>query len=290
MELNDVEKVVDALGSNLVTLAEYYMGDKAYILIVCHNVDFETLSKLKELGEVPTVFSLDEIANARDVFPIEFLNISKHHKIINGDHILKDIIVTKEDLRRQLEFEFRSKLIHLRRAYLKADDSNVDDIILDAVPTMAPIIGGLMYLKNIEGKFGVDKFKEAYGIDTQILLDIYHIRKGNGKLEENRDEYIRKLIDILTEIGRIINDMEISTRELTKVGDEAIVSDVKDVIGAKDVARDYLAKQGIIIFVYEIVSIFKRGSAWFVTIEGKTFTGVVIIKTKTGEILATVKL
>jgi hypothetical protein len=214
MESNDVTKVVDALGSNLVTLAEYYMGDKTYDLIVSHKLDFETLSKLKDLDSVPTVFTFDEIVNARDVFPIEFLNISKHHKIIKGEDILKDIIVTKANLRMQLEFEFRSKLIHLRRAYLRCNDEDTEEVIIDAVPTMAPIIGGLMYIKNIEGKFDVGKIKEAYGIDTQVLLDIYHVRKGKGKLSEDTDIYIKKLIDLLTEIGRIVNDMEVSPHEL----------------------------------------------------------------------------
>ncbi len=214
METNDVEKVVDALGSNLVTLAEYYMGDKAFDLVVCHKLDFETLSKLKELDTVPTVFTFDEIVNARDVFPIEFLSISKHHKVINGEDVLKDIVVTNTDLRRQLEFEFRSKLIHLRRAYLRSCDDDMDEIILDAVPTMAPIIGGLMHLKNIDGKFDVGKFKSVYGVDTQVLLDIYHVRKGKGELSKDTDGYIRKLIDILTEIGRIVNDMEVSPKVL----------------------------------------------------------------------------
>lgn len=217
METNDVEKVVDALGSNLVTLAEYYMGDKSYDLIVCHKLDFETLNKLKDLESVPTVFTFDEIVNARDVFPIEFLNISKHHKLINGEDILKDIVITKADLRRQLEFEFRSKLVHLRRAYLRsANSEDVDEIILDAVPTMAPIIGGLMHIKNIEGKFSVAKIKKEYGIDTQVLLDIYHARHGEDKLSGNRGEYVEKLLSLLTEIGKVVNDMEIAHDELAK--------------------------------------------------------------------------
>lgn len=215
MELNDVTKVVDALGSNLVTLAEYYMGDNAYDLIVCHKLDFETLSKLKELQSIPTVFTFDEIVNARDVFPVELLNIKKHHKIINGEDILKDMTITKSDLRKQLEFEFRSKLIHLRRAYLRSDGDDIDEIILDAIPTMAPIIGGLMHIKDIDGKFDADKFKTAYGIDIQVLVDIYHARKGTGKLEGDRGEYIRKLIDILTEIGKVVNDMVLSPQDLT---------------------------------------------------------------------------
>lgn len=215
MELNDVTKVVDALGSNLVTLVEYYMGDKAYDLVICNKLDFETLTKLKDLSSVPTVFTSDEIVNARDVFPIEFLNISRHHLLFYGEDILKDIVITKEDLRRQLEFEFRSKLVHLRRAYLRAEDNtDMDEIILDAVPTMAPIIGGLMHLKNLEGKFDVKTFQDAYGIDAQVLLDIYLVRHGKGKLSENRSEYIEKLIDLLTEIGRVVNDMEVAQHEL----------------------------------------------------------------------------
>ncbi len=214
MESNDVTKVVDALGGNLVTLAEYYMGDKKYDLIVCHKLDFETLGKLKELQSIPTVFTFDEIVNARDVFPIEFLNISKHHKIIKGEEILSDIVITKADLRRQLEFEFRSKLIHLRRAYLRSNDDDIEEIILDAIPTLAPIIGGLMHIKNIGGKFDAEKFKEAYGIDTQVLVEIYRVRKGKGKLEGDRGEYIRKLIDILTEIGNAVNSLEVSPHEL----------------------------------------------------------------------------
>lgn len=76
--------------------------------------------------------------------------------------------------------------IHLRRAYLSSDDDDdMEEVILDTVPTMAPIIGGLMYIKNIDdGVFNVDKFKEAYGIDIQILQDIYNVR-NSWKIETN---------------------------------------------------------------------------------------------------------
>lgn len=71
---------------------------------------------------------------------------------------------------------------------------------------------------------------------------------------------------------------------------EKETDEVEDVIRAKDIALDYLSKQGIIVFLYEIMSIFKRSSAWFVTIEGKTFTGIVLINSKTGEVVTKIKL
>jgi len=45
-------------------------------------------------------------------------------------------------------------------------------------------------------------------------VEIYHVRKGKSKLEGDRGEYIRKLIDILTEIGKAVNSMEVSPYEL----------------------------------------------------------------------------
>lgn len=65
---------------------------------------------------------------------------------------------------------------------------------------------------------------------------------------------------------------------------------VKDIIGAKDIALDYLVKEGIIVFTYEIVAICKRRLSWIVEIDGKTFTGIVLIESKTGKVLTANRL
>ena len=64
---------------------------------------------------------------------------------------------------------------------------------------------------------------------------------------------------------------------------------VDDVVKAKDVALNHLSKQGILVFSYEVDSIFKKRDIWFVMIDGNTFDGVVMVKSKTGEVLTTVK-
>lgn len=72
-------------------------------------------------------------------------------------------------------------------------------------------------------------------------------------------------------------------------GKERYTEEVEDVVKAKDIALSHLAKQGIVAFSYEIDSIFKKRDTWFVIIDGKTFDGVVMVKSKTGEVLTTVK-
>mgnify|MGYP003394526746 FL=1 len=209
-EKEDIEEIKKILGENLVTLAEYNNGDETRCLAICNNLDFKTLTDLKKVDIVPMVFTKDEIKNAVDVFPVEFLNIKKRRTILYGEDILKDIEVSKEKLRHQLEFEFRSKLIHLRQAYLKSDGNDLDDLILNAVPTLAPIIGALMYIKGMEVKYDPDLVKVMVGIDTKVVMEIHKIRTGKAKFEGDKNKYIERLINVLTRAGEIIDKMEVS--------------------------------------------------------------------------------
>ena len=209
-EKEDIEEIKKILGENLVTLAEYNNGDETRCLAICNNLDFKTLTDLKKVDIVPMVFTKDEIKNAVDVFPVEFLNIKKRRTILYGEDILKDIEVSKEKLRHQLEFEFRSKLIHLRQAYLKSDGNDLDDLILNAVPTLAPIIGALMYIKGMGTKYDPDIVKIMVGIDTKVVMEIHRIRTGKEKFEGDKNKYIERLINVLTQAGEIIDKMEVS--------------------------------------------------------------------------------
>jgi hypothetical protein len=206
-------KIKELLGENLVTLAEYYTGDETNLLTICNTLDFDELQKLKLLKEIPFIFTKEELTDGVDVFPIEFLNIRQNHKIHYGDDILKDIEISKENLRHQLEFEFRSKLIHLRRQYLELRGKHLEALILSAVPTLVPIIGGLIFIKDLHYSDTQDMFKvvsEGYGIDMQILKEIHDIRLGKAKLRKDREHYIRELIRVLTGIGEIVDRLKVT--------------------------------------------------------------------------------
>jgi hypothetical protein len=209
-EKEDIEEIKRVLGENLVTLTEYNNGDETRCLVICNNLDFKTLNDLKNVDIIPMVFTKDEIKNAVDVFPVEFLNIKRHHKMLYGEDIFKDIDVSKEKLRHQLEFEFRSKLIHLRQSYIKSNVDDLEDLILNAVPTLAPIIGALMYIKGVETKYDPDLVKVMIGIDTRVIMDIHKIRTGKAKFEGDKSKYVERLINILTQVGDIVDKMEAS--------------------------------------------------------------------------------
>lgn len=59
---------------------------------------------------------------------------------------------------------------------------------------------------------------------------------------------------------------------------------VEDALEASNIALDHMAKKGVIVFSREVMSIFRKSLAWFVEIESPKFTGVIIIKSRTGEV------
>lgn len=207
----EIDKIKEILGDNLVCLAEYQTGSEVTPIAVCRDLEFKTLQKLKQLEEIPLLLTKEELMDGVDVFPIEFLNIKQHHTILSGEDFLKDIQVSKQHLRHQLEFEIRSKLIHLRGEYLQYKGKDLEALILAAVPTLAPILGALLYMKNLQDS--PDMFRavsDGYGIDIHILKDIYDIRRGDAQFREDRDQYIRNLIKVLSDIGEIVDEHEVN--------------------------------------------------------------------------------
>jgi hypothetical protein len=205
-----IGQIREILGKNLVLIAQYNTGDVISTLLVCNTIDFETLKNLKQLKEIPLVFTKEELTNGIDVFPIEFLNIKQHHSMLFGEDILKDIVISKSNLRQQLEFEFRSKLIHLREHYLHFKGKDLDNLILSAVPTLSPIIGALVYLGDMEEKEDTIGFvSKKYGVDLHILEEIQDIRKGKAKFKKDKEQYIKDLIRVLHDIGKIIDEYKV---------------------------------------------------------------------------------
>lgn len=206
-------KIKETLGENLVTLAEYCTGDEQKLLAVCRALDLDVLQKLKQNKVFPILFTKEELMRGVDVFPVDFLNIKLHHKILYGEDFLKDINISKESLRYQLEFEFRSKLIHLRSEYLLYKGKELEALVLSAVPALAPIIGGLVYLKDLQHgdtREMFDVISEGYGIDVRVLKEIYDVRHGKAKFKKDREQYIMELINVLSGIGKVIDQLEVS--------------------------------------------------------------------------------
>jgi len=209
-----IEKLKEILKSNLITIAEYGKQDKQH-LIVLEKLDSNILKNVKPIlkkhyqktKKFPLLLTKEELTDGLDVFPLEFLNIKLNHRILHGEDLFKDLNFEKKYIRRELEFEFRSKLINLRQGYLEVtSNKELKKILEKAVPTLLPILNGLLFVKNIEIPESLNDIlelvSEKYKVNTEILKKLQ-----NDK--EDPEHSIKELIILLSTLGEILDEMKV---------------------------------------------------------------------------------
>ncbi|MBL7054672.1 hypothetical protein ISS05_02855 [Candidatus Woesearchaeota archaeon] len=219
-----IKEMKEEIGDNLVSVVKFGSeGEPNNLLLVLNRLDFDVLNDIKPVVikhrkkgfVVPLLFTKEELFDGADVFPLEFLDIKQPHKTVYGEEIIDKIKLNKKHVRRQLEFEFRSKLIHLRENYIWIKhDKELKDLLISAVPTLMPLFYGLLFLKGIKAPTNLDGLfrlvAKNYKVNLDILKRIKKIKeeKLKTKKEELR-EYVKELIGVLADLGEIVDEMKI---------------------------------------------------------------------------------
>ena len=210
-----VTEIQKIFGGNLVCIAEFGKED-SQIVIILDQIDSHTLNSakknlqdcFKKTKKFPLLLTKEELMDGMDVFPLDFLNMKLNHKILFGEDILNNLKFDKKHIRRQLEFEFRSKLINLRQSYLVVKSNKELKLIIESsIPTLLPMLNGLLFLKgkkvpnNLEDIFNLTE--KEYKLNISALSEI----KRNGHLD--KEEAIKKLVDLLSKLSHILDEMNV---------------------------------------------------------------------------------
>jgi hypothetical protein len=99
----------------------------------------------------PVYFSEEEMANAADVFPIEFLDMMDNRRILAGRDPFDGLAVSTRHLRHQVEFELRGKLIRLRELYIPAsqDAGRLTALLVESLGTFAKLFRFALRLSSV---------------------------------------------------------------------------------------------------------------------------------------------
>jgi predicted nucleotidyltransferase len=196
-------------GANLAAVILY--GSAAAGDFVPNTSDYNILIALSKIGPedlrrshacvrewtrlgnpVPVYFTVSELQNAADVFPIEFHQMSIAHKVLYGRDVLEGLEISDKFLRHQVEYELRSKLILLRRQYIPASASvdGLRRLMSESLASFAVLFGAVLILRGVEPpatKHEIVAMTASHlGIDGSPFEKIFNIRENNfaGKLDE----------------------------------------------------------------------------------------------------------
>jgi len=183
MEL--IDQCKEIMGDNLVSVVRFGTeGEPNNVLLISKQLHFEDLELLKPIilkyrkknKAVPLLFTESGLRDSADVFPLELLDMKYPHEVLFGEDIIETIALDKKHVRSQVEFELRSKLIHLRENYVSIKDKELRKLLLSAVPTLMPLFYGLLFLKGTEPPTELDSLytevHSAYKVDMTLFKDI----------------------------------------------------------------------------------------------------------------------
>jgi len=159
----------------------------------------------QDLGQpMPVYFTVAELQDAADVFPIEFLQMEKARKVLYGS-----------DLRHQTEYELRTKLISLRRLYIRASVSveKLSALMSDSLGSFAALFRAVMILLGHDPPVAKpDSVRAAVRLlelDAAPFEQILELRTGKGKALTERDAnnlfsaYMAQIERVIEAVNRI---------------------------------------------------------------------------------------
>jgi hypothetical protein len=101
---------------------------------------------------MPVYFTVEELQDAADVFPIEFHQMRKARIVLYGKDPFESLQLSDANLRHQTEYELRSKLIQLRRLYIPASVSveKLSALMSDSLASFAALFRPVLILMGQE--------------------------------------------------------------------------------------------------------------------------------------------
>ncbi len=217
-----IQSLRERLGNNLLCAVKFGTeGEPNNFMCVLEKIDFATLETLKNVvqeqkeGAVPLFFTGGELKKAADVFPLEFLDIQYPHELLYGRDLVKEIRIEKTHVRRELESELRSKLIHFRENYVWIKDSSgLKALLVAAVPSLMPLFYGLLHLKDTTPPTQLDELfdavSEKYGFAIEVLKKIKLMKEGKAKTQyPELKKCAEELIGFLESAIKVIDGMKL---------------------------------------------------------------------------------
>lgn len=131
---------------------------------------------------LPVYFTVEELSDAADVFPIEFHQMANARVVLYGHDPFEFVKLSDANLRHQTEYELRSKLIQLRRLYIPASVSTEKlwDLMSESLSSFAALFRAVLLLFGHEPPISkpdtVRATAKLFNLDPQPFERIFEFR------------------------------------------------------------------------------------------------------------------
>lgn len=163
---------------------------------------------------IPVYFTVSELNDAADVFPIEFSQMEAARKVLYGTDVLADLEFTDQNLRHQIEYELRSKLILLRRSYIPVAESveGLKNLMAESLSSFSALFRAVLLIRGVKPPATkhevVALTVQHLNLNGATFEKIFNIRENNfvEKLDEITAD--RLFADYMEQIENVIESVD----------------------------------------------------------------------------------
>lgn len=226
-----VDTLRAAFGPRLVAVALYgeaagagyrpkqSLLDVAVVLDVLRAGDLRTLRPhvrgwQRRRVATPLLMDPEYLAGSRDAFPLEFVELRDHHRVLHGTDLFSELTVHADHLRLELEEQAKGKLLHLRAAYLGLGRSNrpLRRLLTETPATFHVILRGLLALRDVRRPDDPDGVLAAVEASFGVLLPTFHrlerVRGGRESLASTDLETVfERYLDEVAALARVTDGL-----------------------------------------------------------------------------------
>ncbi|HVG29986.1 MAG TPA: hypothetical protein VM864_09830 [Pyrinomonadaceae bacterium] len=159
-------------------------------------------------------FTVEELRDAADVFPVEFHQMRRARVVLYGDDPFASLVMSDANLRHQTEYELRSKLIQLRRLYIPASASveKLCELMSDSLTSFATLFAAALMLHgepdppSLKREI-VSATSRRLGVDAAPFERVFALRE-RGAVQPSEREAHELFTAYLAEIERVIEAVD----------------------------------------------------------------------------------
>ena len=162
---------------------------------------------------LPVYFTVEELSDAADVFPIEFHQMAKARVVLHGRDPFEIAKLSDHNLRHQAEYELRSKLIQLRRLYIPASNSieKLDDLMSDSLASFAALFRAVLILNGKDAPVAkpdcVRATVQLLHLNSEPFEKIFQLR-ATGQRPATEREANDLFASYMNEVERVIESVD----------------------------------------------------------------------------------
>lgn len=224
-----VERLKQAHGDHLKSIVLYgeavaggQLDDEApkNVLVVLEEITPGELRSEKAVTEwwrsvgnpLPVYFSGSEMQDASDVFPIEFQDMSRVRHVIYGNDPFEGLEIHTHNLRHQLEYELRGKLIRLRSLYMpaSANPARLASLMADSLDSFAVLFRHVLVMRGVEAPADKNavliKIADELGLDKGVFARLSKYAADEEVwLEAETGETFGKYLKLIEQVINAVN-------------------------------------------------------------------------------------